>query len=78
MDDNGSIPSSVQVSRSTVNGNYQQNMTFVDHLKLWWQHPLSVLLGSDRFSSVSDNLLVAKQSAAGIYPVCYTLWEKGL
>ena len=77
MHDNGSNPSSVQVSRSTVNGNYRWSMTFVDHLKLWSQHPLSVLPGSDGFSSVSDNLSVAKQSAAGIYPVRYTLWEKG-
>ncbi len=77
MHGSGSNPSLVQVSQSTVNGNYQWKITFVDHLKLWSQHLLSVLPGSDGFSSVSDKLSVAKQPSAGVYPVCYTLWEKG-
>ena len=68
----------VQVSRSEVNGNYQWKITFTDHLQLWSLNPLSVLPGSDGFSSVSDKMSVAKQPLAGIYPIRYTLWEKGL
>ncbi|KAL3774885.1 hypothetical protein ACHAW5_007303 [Stephanodiscus triporus] len=77
MHDSGSNPTSVQVSRSTVNGNYQWKITFVDHLKLWSQHPLSILPGSDGFSGISDILSIKKQPSAGIYPVRFTLWEKG-
>jgi len=77
-DDNVIDSTSVQVSRSNIDGNYQWKVTFVDHLELWSQHPLSVLPGSDGFDSVSDTMSVTKQPSAGIYPVHYTLWEKGI
>ena len=77
LHDSGANSSSVQVSRSTVNGNYQWKITFVDHLKLWSQYPLSVLPGSDGFRDVSDLLLVERQPSTGIYPVRFTLWDKG-
>ena len=73
----GSKQSSVQVNQSIIDGNFQWEITFIDHLKLWSQVPLSVLPGSDGFTSVSDNLSVKKRPLAGIYPVRYTLWEKG-
>lgn len=73
----GSTRSAVQVSRSDVNGNYQWKITFVDHLELWSQYPLSVLPNSDGSSSVSDTMFVAKLPLNGIYPVRYTVWETG-
>ncbi len=77
LHNSGSKQSSVQVSRSIIDGNFQWEITFIDHLKLWSQDPLSVLPGSDGFTSVSDNLSVEKRPSTGIYPVRYTLWEKG-
>ena len=77
--DFSSTSSSVQVTRSTnVNGNYEWRITFLNHLDLWSQYPLSILPGSDGFSAVADSMSVTKQSSAGLYPVRYTLWERGI
>ena len=70
--------SSAQVTRETMDGNYQWKITFVNHLDLWSEQPLTVLPGSDGFSLVSDKMSVVKQPSAGIYRLRYTLWEKGL
>eukprot|EP00970_Alexandrium_tamarense_P002964 scaffold427_cov103-Alexandrium_tamarense.AAC.19 len=68
---------SVQVNSLDVNGNKKWKITFVDHLELWSKNPLAVLPGSDGFSSVSDLMTVNKEALDGVYPIHYTLWEKG-
>ncbi|KAL9189871.1 hypothetical protein ACHAXT_009546 [Thalassiosira profunda] len=76
MHDNGG--SSVEVSRSDVGGTRLWTVTFTSNLDLWAQEPLSILPASDGLSAVSNTMSVAKQPSAGLYPVRYTLWEKGL
>ena len=70
--------SSVEVRRLTVEGNYRWHITFTDHLDLWSQDPLKVVPGSDGFGAVSNTLSVSMEASGGLYPVRYTLWEKGI
>ncbi|KAL7430197.1 hypothetical protein ACHAXM_002057 [Skeletonema potamos] len=77
MHGHGSNPS-VEVRRMTLDGNYQWHITFTDHLELWSQDPLKVVPGSDGFIAVSNAMSVSMEASGGLYPVRYTLWEKGI
>ena len=70
--------SSVEVRRLTVEGNYRWHITFTDHLDLWSQDPLKAVPGSDGFGAVSNTMSVSMEASGGLYPVRYTLWEKGI
>ena len=77
MHENG-LNQSVEVRRITIDGNYKWHITFTDHLELWSQNPMDVMPGSDGFDAVSNVMSVSMEASGGIYPVRYTLWEKGV
>ena len=77
MSMHGSNPS-VEVRRMNVGGNYQWHITFTDHLDLWSRDSLKVVPGSDGFDAVSNVMSVSMEASGGLYPVRYTLWEKGI
>ena len=77
MHGHGSNPS-VGVKRMTVDGNYRWHITFTDQLDLWSQNPLKVVSGSDGFNAVSNKMSLSMEASGGLYPVRYTLWDKGI
>jgi len=68
----------VRVDGKTVGSGYTWSVTFLSHLDQYSASPLTLLAGSDGDTSLFNLMKVTKVASAGLYPVQYTLWVKGI